>query len=451
MNASVVVLEVGGVAHLGWGGSRLVHPGPRLPAGSLAGVLVRWSHAGMALGVAVLALTVLVRALVAFAEHRRGQRRPQPHGTSPARWTRRRAASRVLATLATLAPASWRGQAPVLLASLPTPVGLTLRVALPAGASPAELPALADRLAVAADLAGVRITRDPGRAAVVELALLDRDPFSAKAPAWPWADQAQAEPAAALPLGVDETGAPVTVELLGHHLLIGGEPGAGKSTALATLLAGAALDPSCALHLLDGKGVDLPRWRPLATGYAGASPAAATGVLAAVVAEMDRRFAILAERGDCAVVPGDGLGSQLVVCDELAHYLTAGEKAERVAFAEALRDLVARGRAAGVIVAAATQKPGSDLVPTSIRDLVGYRLALRCTTPAASDTILGAGWAAAGISAATIPAARRGVGYLLADGPAPVRLRCYRLGEDLLGAVVARGVALRQERAEVAR
>ena len=59
----------------------------------------------------------------------------------------------------------------------------------------------------------------------------------------------------------------------------------------------------------------------------------------------------------------DGLPLHLVVCDELAFYLTLPDKRQRQEFAELLRDLVARGRAAGVIVCAATQKPGADVVP----------------------------------------------------------------------------------------
>ena len=46
----------------------------------------------------------------------------------------------------------------------------------------------------------------------------------------------------------------------------------------------------------------------------------------------------------------DGLPLHLVVCDELAFYLTLPDKRQRQEFAELLRDLVARGRAAGVIV-----------------------------------------------------------------------------------------------------
>jgi S-DNA-T family DNA segregation ATPase FtsK/SpoIIIE len=50
-----------------------------------------------------------------------------------------------------------------------------------------------------------------------------------------------------------------------------------------------------------------------------------------------------------------------------------GDRKQRTEFAEVLRDLVARGRAAGVIVCAATQKPASDVVPSALRDLLGFR------------------------------------------------------------------------------
>ena len=58
-----------------------------------------------------------------------------------------------------------------------------------------------------------------------------------------------------------------------------------------------------------------------------------------------------------------------MVIDEVAFYLRGGEKAPREHFAELMRDLVSRGRAAGIIVVAATQKPSHEVVPTWIRDL----------------------------------------------------------------------------------
>ena len=63
-----------------------------------------------------------------------------------------------------------------------------------------------------------------------------------------------------------------------------------------------------------------------------------------------------------------------------------------------------------MIVIAATQKPSNDIVPTYVRDLFSFRMALRCTTPEASDTILGQGWAKEGYSASTLDPTSRGRG-----------------------------------------
>ena len=135
----------------------------------------------------------------------------------------------------------------------------------------------------------------------------------------------------------------------------------------------------------------------------------------------------------------------LLVCDELAFYLTVPEKAIQKEFAELLRDLVARGRAAGVIICAATQKPGADVVPSALRDLFGFRLAMRCTTPQASDTILGQGWASAGSDASSIPGAQRGVGYLLTEGERPIKLRGFYLDDDDVAAIAERATSRRTD------
>src|SRR5207253_8952844 len=109
-----------------------------------------------------------------------------------------------------------------------------------------------------------------------------------------------------------------------------------------------------------------------------------------------------------------------------------------------LRDLVSRGRAAGIIVVAATQKPSSDVVPTALRDLFGFRWALRCSTPQASDTILGSGRATKGFSATSIEGKDRGVGLLLSEGGVPVRLKAYYLSDDDLKILVRRAEGLRK-------
>ena len=95
------------------------------------------------------------------------------------------------------------------------------------------------------------------------------------------------------------------------------------------------------------------------------------------------------------------------------------------------------------IAMAATQKPANDVVPTSLRDLFGFRWALRCSTPQASDTILGQSWATQGFSASSIDAADRGVGFLLHEGLIPIRLRAFYLSDDDLNAIAARALDLR--------
>ncbi len=60
-------------------------------------------------------------------------------------------------------------------------------------------------------------------------------------------------------LGIDEFGQPVYLPMIYRNILIGGEPGAGKSSFLNTIIGTAALCPDVRLCLLDGKQVELGR------------------------------------------------------------------------------------------------------------------------------------------------------------------------------------------------
>jgi S-DNA-T family DNA segregation ATPase FtsK/SpoIIIE len=180
----------------------------------------------------------------------------------------------------------------------------------------------------------------------------------------------------------------------------------------------------------------------------GPDPAQAIAVLRRVQADMERRYAWLAEQGKGRVKRKiereDGIPLHLVVCDELAFYLNIDDRKQRDELRNLFRDLVSRGRAAGIIVVAATQKPSGDVIPTALRDLFGFRWALRCSTRDASDTILGAGWATLGYSAAEISGDQRGVGWLLAEDGQPERVRSYFLSDRDLEDLAARARTVRQ-------
>ena len=99
-----------------------------------------------------------------------------------------------------------------------------------------------------------------------------------------------------------------------------------------------------------------------------------------------------------------------------------------------------------MIVVAATQRPSADIVPTSLRDLFGYRWAFRCTTGASSDVILGHGWASRGYSAADIDPTARGVGWLIAEGGIPRRMRSAFLDDHQVRALATVAARHRVER-----
>jgi hypothetical protein len=324
------------------------------------------------------------------------------------------------------------------------PAGDRLLVRLPASSSTAALAEAAEQVAVILDVREVRVARDRDHAALARVTVVRRDPLHAAGPlGWPWLDAPRCSLWLPTPVGVDEDGQWVHITLPERNMLLGGEPGSGKSGAMALLLAAAALDPSVRLILLDGKLVELACWAGVADRSVGADLAEAVAVLCEVQAELDRRLLALLANRRRKLSPNLGMPLLLVVVDELAFYVNAPDRKLAAEFAGRLRDLVARGRAAGIVVLAATQKPAAEVIPTSLRDLFGFRWALRCLTPQASDTVLGQGWASLGYTASGVDAADRGVGLLLSEGGTPVRLRACWLDDDQLAALAARAEALR--------
>ena len=174
-------------------------------------------------------------------------------------------------------------------------------------------------------------------------------------------------------------------------------------------------------------------------------------MLRALVREMDERYVALLANRQRKIDRANGWALHVVVCDELAFYLNTSDRNGNREAGNLFRDLVSRGRAAGFVVLAATQKPSGDVVPTFLRDLFAFRWAFRCTTPQMSDTILGGGWATAGFSASVVDAAHRGVGFLLHEGGQPVRLRTFYLADDDLGRLARRAEQLRAAHSETAK
>ncbi len=325
-----------------------------------------------------------------------------------------------------------------------TPVGDELVVKVPRGSCVEDIEKQSSVLASNLGARQVNVERIKASAAYARVVVVWQEAFDEMANPWPVSLQ-EMSLWNQIPVGLDENGQTVSVGLPEKNILIGGEPGSGKSVAQSILVAAAALDPNVKLWLFDGKMVELAWWRDIAEANVGADPEHAIEVLKILKAEMEDRYLQLLDRGKRKIAPQDNLAFNVVVVDELAYYLNITDRKVRNELSELLRDLVSRGRAAGIIVIAATQKPSHEIVPTALRDLFGFRWAMRCNTWQASDTILGAGWGSLGFSADDIPSYLRGVGYLHTEGEQPIKVKSFYLADEDLEEIVAYAKSLRSE------
>ena len=102
-----------------------------------------------------------------------------------------------------------------------------------------------------------------------------------------------------------------------RNMVVGGEPGGGKSVALSMLVAAAALDPYAHLTLFDGKLVELSMWRGCADHFVGTDLQKALEVLKELRSDMEERYRYLMDSGRRKIgrEDGDRFPLRLVVID----------------------------------------------------------------------------------------------------------------------------------------
>lgn len=357
----------------------------------------------------------------------------------------------LLAGLAETRSANVSGKLPRVASIRTTAVGERVLLVARPGHSAELLDVKVEELRAAAHCRELRVTRDENRSHRITVDIVRRDPL-ANSRDVPWPDQHK--PALSMwdpvTVGVDEDGLPVRLSLRERGLLGGGEPGSGKSSMGSVIVAHAAKSPDAQLVLIDPNEVQFGPWRDRALAFAADDPADALDALALVRDEVSRRLSLLRSLPGVVrkVTPGlaaeHGLPVILLAIDELAfHTSVVGSDAQRKMFNTFTRDIVARSRAAGVVPVMFTQRPTSDVVPTSLRDLFSVRCAFRTTTKTSSDVILGEGWARQGYSATDIDITARGVGWLLAEGQKPRRFKGAWLSDDRIGELALSTVALK--------
>lgn len=212
---------------------------------------------------------------------------------------------------------------------------------------------------------------------------------------------------------------PVTVNLA-HipHILLGGSTGSGKSVLLKLLLMQAIHKNAVACIADFKKGVDFPKvWHKKCRMCFDEHDL--LELLTGLVEELERRKSLFLEQGcpnieEYNKATGAGLQRYIFACDEVAEVLDKTglnkEQKELVGQIETKLSTIARqGRAFGIHLILATQRPDATIIPGQIRNNLDFRVCGR------ADSVLSQIILDRSDAATLIPKDARGR-FLLYDG-----------------------------------
>ncbi|WP_369233273.1 cell division protein FtsK [Streptomyces sp. R21] len=281
----------------------------------------------------------------------------------------------------------------------------------------------------------------------------DRALNKVPSPAWPLAKPgSSASLFKPLPFGTDQRGRNVDLTLMYDNVLIGAMPGMGKTFSLRTPLLAAALDVLAELLVWELKGTgDLHPLKKVAEDY-GSGPddetaAAALDSIRYVYKDLERRAKVISSlpKDKCPenkVTPqlaaNRSLGLHPLVlaideCQELFSHEKYGKEAGSLCTA-----IIKRGRALGVILLLATQRPDKDSLPPAISANVGTRFCLRVMGQIENDMILGTSNYKNGIRATSFTRSDKGIGYLVGAADDPQIVRGYYMDNPAADAICER-------------
>ncbi|WP_179956685.1 hypothetical protein [Amycolatopsis anabasis] len=341
--------------------------------------------------------------------------------------------------------------------------GTFARVRLPLGVT-ADM--VADRRkTLAANLGRASLETWPTKGdedGVLDLWIADKGKLGGGAGEWPLLHDGTVDVFEGVPFGLTQRGLVINAPLIESNWLTGGRPGQGKTSAVRTLVLGAALDPTTELWVfVMGESPDFeplaPRLSRYRMGMDDKVAADAVQALHDLTEEMERRGRTLgAQPGQPPKVSRKladrkGLGLHPLVCaidecHELFQHKKYGKRAEELAVR-----LIKRGRKYGIILLLATQSPTKDSIPKEITRNISCGVAFAVADHIANDGLLGAGRYRAGIRATELRMKTdRGtcVAVGLTDEPYELVRTFYvpfEDGIDLVTPIVARAMALLAE------
>lgn len=275
----------------------------------------------------------------------------------------------------------------------PTKLGFEIELRLASPITTSSIAHAADAIAVAYGAARVRVKPNELRADRIGLAIdFTRSLGIVSLPDFHHPVGLPLDPLRIFTLGISDDGEPVSGKFYGHHILVGGIPGSGKSNALRVFLAHLAGSRNVALFGIDPKRVELVLWRERFSGLVLGNDASETvSLLETLHEEITKRTHHLSQSGNATLNPTEQFPWVVLVVDEWAELAAGGNTKERALANELLRRYVSLGRAVGCTAILCTQRPTNDVIDVGTRSLLNDRFALRCGDRYQAEAILSAG------------------------------------------------------------
>ncbi len=186
-----------------------------------------------------------------------------------------------------------------------TALGHAIQLELQPTNSVARVEMMSDRLAVAFGIARVRVLADPKYAHRVTVMLDQRLSVGSI----PYVSEYNPvglplDPLRSIPIGLNDSGDVVASSFFGQSVLIGGNPGSGKSVATRVILAGLAASRNVCLVGIDPKYAELSMWRPRFSRLAlGNEVEPTANILNELLSEVHQRATNLSTTGTATLRP----------------------------------------------------------------------------------------------------------------------------------------------------
>lgn len=256
---------------------------------------------------------------------------------------------------------------------------------------------LSDDLALALKAQSVRVSPIPGRAVLgIEVPNKQRETVSLREILSSEGFQ-KSRSKLTLGLGKEIAGSPIIADLSRMpHLLVAGATGSGKSVSINSMIMSIlykAAPTEVKMLMVDPKLIELSAYEhiPHLISPVITSPKEAAEALKKMVIEMERRYRFLAERSarniesfNLQAKDEEQLPYIIIIIDELADLMfTAPNDVE-----DSIARLAQMGRASGIHLILATQRPSVDVITGIIKANFPARIAFQVSSKVDSRTIL---------------------------------------------------------------